>query len=117
MSKLRQLRGPLAVLKPRLGWLNDDKAAVSRARDRTIAWRAWYKTQDWRRLRWSVLVRDRFTCQMCGRLEADTSKLVGDHKVPHRGDRALFFDAANVQCLCKACHDSTKQRQERAAAR
>lgn len=117
VGTLKQLRGPLAMLKPKIGWLNDDKAAVSRARDRVHEWRAWYKTQEWRRLRWSVLVRDLFTCQMCRRVEADTSRLVGDHKVAHRGDRALFFDDANVWCLCKTCHDSTKQREERAAAR
>lgn len=117
MGKLRQLRGPLATLKPKIAFLNDDRAAVSRARDRSVEWRPWYKTQRWRRLRWQVLVRDRFTCQMCGTLEADTAKLVGDHKVPHRGDEALFFDEANVWCLCKTCHDSTKQREERQAAR
>lgn len=117
MGRLRQLRGPLVPLKPRIGWLNDDKAAVSRARDRTHEWRAWYKTQQWRRLRWSVLVRDLFACQICGRVEADTSQLVGDHKVPHRGNEALFFDEANVWCLCKTCHDGAKQRQERAAPR
>jgi 5-methylcytosine-specific restriction enzyme A len=117
MGKLRQLRGPLAVLKPRVAFLNDDKAAASRARDRRVEWRAWYKTRAWRQLRWRVLMRDLFTCQMCGKVEPDTSQLVGDHKQPHKGDQALFFDENNVWCLCKACHDTVKQREERAAAR
>lgn len=30
---------------------------------------------------------------------------VVDHKVPHRGDKVLFWDSANWQTLCKACHD------------
>ena len=115
MGKLRQLRGPLPVLKPRVAFLNDDKAAASRARDRRVEYRSWYKTTEWRRLRWQALVRDLFTCQMCGRLEPDSSQLVGDHKQPHRGDRGLFFDIGNVWCLCKQCHDGTKQREERAA--
>jgi len=115
--RLKQLRGPLAPLKRSLGFLNDDKAAVSRARDRQHEHRAWYKTQAWRRLRWKILMRDLFTCQMpgCGRLEANTSQLVADHKKPHRGDAGLFWDEANLWCLCKSCHDSTKQAEERAA--
>lgn len=119
MGKLRQLRGPLSVLKPRVAFLNDDKAAVSRARDRRHEFRAWYKTQRWKRLRWKVLTRDLFTCQMpgCGKLEGNTALLVADHKRPHRGDELLFWDEGNLWCLCKACHDSVKQREERAATR
>ena len=67
----------------------------------------------------SVLVRDLFTCQMkgCGRIEADTSQLVADHKTPHHGDEVLFWDENNLHCLCKPCHDSLKQKQERANGR
>ena len=67
----------------------------------------------WQKLRWSVLVRDLFACQMCKCVEADTSKLVADHRTPHRGDEALFWDASNLQCLCKDCHDRLKQAEER----
>lgn len=89
----------------------------SRERDGTQPWRAWYKTARWQRLRWSVLVRDLFTCQMtgCGRVEPDTSKLVADHVEPHRGDEALFWKQDNLRCLCKRCHDSLKQSEERAS--
>jgi 5-methylcytosine-specific restriction enzyme A len=117
MGKLRQLRGTLAMQKPRVAFLGDDKAATSRARDRRHEYRAWYKTQRWRRLRWQVLVRDLFTCQMCGKLEANTSLLVADHREPHRGDETLFWHEGNLWCLCKPCHDSAKQREERAASR
>lgn len=30
---------------------------------------------------------------------------VVDHIVPHRGDKALFWDYDNWQALCKTCHD------------
>lgn len=30
---------------------------------------------------------------------------VVDHIVPHRGDKALFWDSNNWQPLCKRCHD------------
>lgn len=38
---------------------------------------------------------------------------VVDHIVPHKGDRKLFWDRKNWQSLCKRCHDSAKQAQER----
>lgn len=72
----------------------------------------WYRTARWQRLRWSVLVRDLFTCQYCWLLISDTSQLVCDHVYPHRGNEDAFW-AGPFQCLCKTCHDSTKKREER----
>ncbi|MBB3567235.1 HNH endonuclease [Rhizobium sp. BK491] len=131
MGRLFHLRvmGRLSSIKPRLKALGSRIAAPSdrqeteaerhRQRDRTQPWRAWYKTSRWQKLRMSVLVRDLFTCQMkgCGRIEADTSKLVADHKTPHHGDEVLFWDENNLHCLCKTCHDSLKQKQERQSFR
>lgn len=87
----------------------------ARVRDQR-PWRKWYHTARWKRLRQSVFVRDGFACQWpgCGRIDGDTSRLVADHKVPHRGCAALFWDETNVQTLCKPCHDSAKQREEHA---
>lgn len=70
-----------------------------------------YKTARWQKLRWSILVRDLFTCQECKGIEADTSQLVCDHIEPHKGDEAKFW-AGPFQTLCKHCHDSLKQREE-----
>ena len=113
MGKLKQLAPVLTRLPPRIGFLAPKtEAETSRDRDARLAYRQWYKTARWQRLRWSVLVRDLFTCGMCRRLEADTAKLVADHRVPHRGSEALFWDAGNLWCLCKPCHDSAKQREE-----
>ena len=114
MAGLKQLRDGLHRVSPTTRYLAPaTRVEQSRSRDIRLAWRAWYKTARWQKLRWTVLVRDQFTCQLCGRIEANTSKLVGDHKVRHRGDPTLFWDAANIQCLCKSCHDSDKQRAER----
>lgn len=41
-------------------------------------------------------------CEAQGIVEAAT---VVDHKVPHRGDKQLFWDRTNWQPLCKPCHD------------
>ncbi|MFC3058810.1 HNH endonuclease signature motif containing protein [Paenirhodobacter populi] len=49
---------------------------------------------------------------MCG----NTAEHV-DHIKPHRGDQALFWDWRNLQALCAHCHNSVKQRQERANVR
>lgn len=52
-------------------------------------------------------------CVMCeaeGRVELAT---VVDHRVPHRGDQARFWDETNWQSLCATHHSSHKQRQER----
>ncbi len=113
MGRLRQLPSRLTTLPPRLAPAPSTEADRHRMRDATQAWRGWYKTARWQRLRWDVLVRDRFTCRRCGRIEGNTSQLVADHIDPHRGDEALFWDAVNLQCLCKACHDSAKQSEER----
>ena len=38
---------------------------------------------------------------------------VVDHVIPHKGDKALFWDRANWQPLCAHHHNSAKQREER----
>jgi 5-methylcytosine-specific restriction endonuclease McrA len=117
MARLKMLRDGTHRLPPMVGYLTRSAAQASRDRDARLAWRAWYKTARWQRLRWDVLVRDLFTCAMCGVVKgSDTSLLVADHKVPHRGDPDLFWDAGNLQCLCKRCHDGAKQRAEAGAA-
>lgn len=113
MGRLKTIAPRVGALAPRIGHVSGDEQARFRHRDATQTWRAWYKTSRWQKLRWSVLVRDLFTCRRCERIEADTSQLVADHKRPHRGDEALFWDPTNLQCLCKTCHDRDKQREER----
>lgn len=77
-------------------------------------WRKWYGTERWKALRWQVLTESLFTCAMCGKLIDDPSQLVGDHIQPHHGNADLFWDRANVQCVCAPCHNSRKQAMERA---
>jgi 5-methylcytosine-specific restriction protein A len=117
MGRLKLLAPSLTTLRPKLGRVSDlvKVAPLDRdaARDRDQHWRKWYKTARWQRLRWQVLERDQFTCRLCSQIEVDTSQLVGDHITAHRGDAALFWDDTNLQCLCKTCHDSIKQREER----
>ncbi len=108
VGKLKAVPPMLTPLAPKIGWIKDGTQAAPNWRP----WRAWYSKPEWRRLRWRVLVRDLFTCRMCGRLEPESRNLVADHVRPHRGDAGLFWDEGNVQTLCKTCHDGAKQREE-----
>jgi 5-methylcytosine-specific restriction protein A len=113
MGRLSAPPALVAKLQPTITQSPQDEKQRSRYRDRTQHWRAWYKLKRWTDLRWRVLTRDLFTCRMCGRIEGNTSRLVCDHRAPHHGDPALFWDEANLQTLCSPCHDSAKQREER----
>lgn len=75
-----------------------------------------YKTAKWRRLRQQQLHSEPL-CRMCEHLGMVTEATVADHVIPHRGNPELFFDAANLQSLCKPHHDSDKQSIERGGDR
>lgn len=113
MPRLTMLKPLVQKITPLVGRMPGEQAR-DRDRERNQPWRKWYHSAEWKDLRMRVLQRDVFTCQMCKRIEGNTSKLIGDHKKPHHGDRALFFDEGNVWCVCKPCHDGEKQRMERA---
>ena len=116
MGRLKQLPSRLTAAPQRLAPAAPrSEAERSRLRDASQAWRAWYKTSRWQKLRWSILVRDLFTCARCNGIEADTSQLVADHIEPHKGNVEKFWNPANLQCLCKTCHDKVKQAEERAS--
>lgn len=51
-------------------------------------------------------------CVMCEALGRVTPATELDHKVPHKGDRALFWDSANWQPLCKPHHDAKTARED-----
>ena len=116
--------GRLASPPPRVQALG---SRAPMATDRTVAaprrddapWRAWYKTARWRKLRQAVLLRDNYTCQRTGRIcggryPAPDSPTV-NHKRPHRGDEALFWDPANLETVTKAIHDGLIQKEEQAS--
>lgn len=67
--------------------------------------RKWYSSEHWRSLRLRVLA-DEPICMDCH----VTASTECDHKVPHRGNPALFWDRANLQGLCAVCHGQKTQR-------
>ena len=118
MARLTSLPSRLSLAPPRLALPTRQEASRDRDRQRLEdqSWRRWYGTARWKALRWEVLTRDRFTCQMCAKLEADTSQLVCDHIDPHKGDEAKFW-AGPFQTLCKPCHDGAKQSLDKSGIR
>lgn len=67
-------------------------------------------TGAWDKARKAFLQRHR-RCALCW-----AEATVVDHRIPHRGDPALFWDKSNWQPLCQHHHNSAKQRIERRTA-
>lgn len=121
MVKLRLLPPLVRTMPPRIGVAVGDVQGQDRARTDRAPWRAWYKTRRWAQLRIEVFVRDGFVCQrsgvLCiGRHPAPNSP-VANHRVPHKGDEALFWDIGNLETVSKLVHDSEIQAEERATER
>lgn len=58
----------------------------------------------WRRARRLFLIGHPL-CAECLRDGRTTAATVVDHKQPHQGDPALFWDESNWQALCSRCHN------------
>jgi 5-methylcytosine-specific restriction protein A len=69
----------------------------------------------WQKARERFL-RDHPLCVMCEDEAMATAANIVDHKTPHRGDQAKFWDETNWQSLCAHHHSSHKQRMEREEA-
>ena len=76
-----------------------------------------YKTRTWKTLRLQILTRDNYTCQRCGvaltQGRTRPTDAVVNHIKPHKGDEVLFADPLNLEAVCKRCHDSLIQSEER----
>lgn len=104
-----------ANYRPRGGGV---RSALERERDydrerrRASPWRNWYSCAPWRKRRLRQLKRK----PLC-RIHFDAGKTVAatiaDHVKPHRGDWKKFI-RGELQSLCKRCHDTIKQAEERA---
>lgn len=71
-----------------------------------VKYKKLYKTKRWRNSSKNFRLAHPI-CVFCG-----APGEVVDHIIPHKGNRALFFDPRNWQTLCKRCHDSAKYRME-----
>ena len=115
MARLKSAPPRLTAPLPRLAAPKDGAGRSAYRRKNTPGY-ALYSDRRWRGddkgvggLRWAILVRDHFTCRMCGAVHADTRGLEADHIVPHKGDPALFWDRDNLWCVCGSCHATVCQ--------
>lgn len=84
-------------------------------RRRAKPWRKWYGLPIWKRIRAAQLAEEPL-CRRCVANDKITAATVVNHRVPHRGDWDLFIGGP-FESLCKPCHDSVVQSEERAEAR
>ena len=84
--------------------------------DEAKAWHRLYSLPIWtEHLRPDQLLREPW-CAECAKRGDRTRATDVDHITPHRGDRKLFSDPANLQSLCHSCH-ARKTAREMAAKR
>jgi 5-methylcytosine-specific restriction endonuclease McrA len=99
-----------------MGYAPDDERARDKYRRETQPSKQWLKSAWWLRARQRVLIRDLYTCRLCGRLVGEKGQAHIDHITPHNECREKFHcDDAGLQTLCVNCHASKKQREERRA--
>lgn len=70
-----------------------------------------YKSAAWSRLRGRQL-RAQPLCAECRKQGKMTIATEVDHIIPHKGDKTLFFDANNLQSMCKSCHSQKTARED-----
>lgn len=107
MAKLQTLKSCVPMLDTRR--VQTIQADSWRTSDQTSTQRGYgYK---WQKARAGFL-RSHPLCVMCEAESRITVATVVDHKIPHRGDQALFWDKSNWQSLCATHHSRDKQREE-----
>src|SRR3990167_676882 len=66
--------------------------------------KAFYRSYEWRKLRYQALERDGGACLACGRGRKDGAVLHVDHIKPLRRNWELRLDLSNLQVLCDLCN-------------
>jgi len=82
-------------------------AVVAEGARRNVDVRRWYRTPRWKALRALVLIDQAYQCADCRTI---TTAFDVDHIHRHGGDPARFWDRANLQALCRPCHQRKTQR-------
>ena len=76
-----------------------------------IEYRRLYKLQIWHKLRLRKL-RDHPLCERHLARKIIRPATVVNHKTPHRGNMGLFLQWANLESVCKECHDGIIKSEE-----
>jgi hypothetical protein len=82
------------------------KTEMYRIVDKTKTWRDIRKLSIYKEWRKSVLERENYTCQNCGKR---SKHLHAHHKVQLKNNQDLAFDVNNGIALCNSCHTKIHQ--------
>lgn len=120
MPRLKYLPPLLRREPPRLKREAFAEPERNRKRYQEQPWRKWYGTAEWQRLRLEAFERDGYICQRSGEMcikggtGQEPNAPVCNHIIPHKGNRELFFNLDNLECVSKRVHDSLIQAEEKA---
>jgi len=109
----------LGTLKPQIAMLPTQGPATA---INPSSWRDGLTTDErgytyaWQKAR-AAYLRKHPLCVMCDAEGITKLAQVVDHKVAHRGDKALFWDSTNWQALCLHHHNSHAQQRDNQANR
>lgn len=71
-----------------------------------------YRSNHWRRLRDSIVLRDKYKCTNCGkRVKQNKGDYAVDHIKPERLFPELRYTSDNLQTLCTKCHAVKSQKE------
>ena len=87
-------RGGTRHVQPKM---QNGKVFLKRSSAKQGYGRSWQKLREW----W---LRRNPLCVECAKNTRVTPATDLEHIVPHKGDKALFYNTKNLQGLCKACH-------------
>ncbi|WP_312288806.1 HNH endonuclease [Stutzerimonas nitrititolerans] len=103
--------GRLKTLPARLQTVGSRSIAKAGV-DESDGWGSGRGGRPWRRKRDAILLRDKYTCQVCGHIGAD---LEVDHIINLAQDGT--DDESNLQALCIPCHKEKTQRESQQGRR
>lgn len=86
-----------------LGWLRTVERKPKQALPENKI-NVFYKSYEWRKLRYKVLKKYGATCMVCGRERENGFMIHVDHIKPLRKYWELRLDANNLQVLCDECN-------------
>lgn len=116
--KLRTIKPMVKTLPALIGRPTGEKARDT-YRNANQPWRQWYQSAEWKRIRLLAFKRDRYVCQRTGEAcigkGQERNAPVANHRIPHKGDRKLFFSLSNLETVTKEVHDGLIQREEKQA--
>lgn len=69
-----------------------------------------YKSKRWKKVRWTILARDRHRCRECGRYGLAVNATVVHHAYPADDFPEYVWETWNLVSLCAGCHNAMHDR-------